>query len=70
MFYYDIDKKKMSLIFTQIYFAVTIDGTQIHQVFNADARTFRDVEVFAGDYFHPAADASYKNFIWHNLPGR
>ena len=30
--------------------------------------TFDDVKVFAGDNFYPAADASYKNLIWENLP--
>ena len=24
--------------------------------------------VFAGDNFNPAADASYKNLVWENLP--
>ena len=51
-----------------VYFSVTIDGDLIHQVLNTKLRTFRDVKVFAGDYFHPAADASYKNLIWNNLP--
>ena len=26
------------------------------------------MKVFAGDYFYPAADASYKNLVWENLP--
>ena len=26
------------------------------------------MKVFAGDNFDPAADASYKNLVWENLP--
>ena len=29
---------------------------------------FKNVKVFAGDNFYPAADASYKNLVWENLP--
>ena len=29
---------------------------------------FQDVKVFAGDSSHPAADASYKNLVWENIP--
>ena len=26
------------------------------------------MKVFAGDNYNPAADASYKNLVWENLP--
>ena len=29
---------------------------------------FKDVKVFAADNFYPAADASYKDLQWENLP--
>ena len=31
-------------------------------------KPFNDVKVFAGDKYYPAADASYKNLVWENLP--
>ena len=34
---------------------------------NKDPRAFKDVTVFAGDKFFPAADATYKNLIWENI---
>ena len=45
---------------------VTIDGKEAHKVENKDPRTFKDVKVFAGDNFHTASDASYKNLVWEN----
>ena len=30
--------------------------------------TFNNVRVFAGDNFSPAADASYRNLVWENIP--
>ena len=29
---------------------------------------YNDVKVFAGDNVFPAANASYKNLVWENLP--
>ena len=40
----------------------------MHRAQKNDFLTFDDVKVFAGDDFHPAADASYKNLKWENLP--
>ena len=51
----------------QVYFTVEIDGRLVVSKENADPREFRDVMVFAGDNFHPAADAQYKNLVWENL---
>ena len=31
-------------------------------------RTFYNLRVFAGDNFFPAADASYRNLVWENIP--
>ena len=50
-----------------MYFSITIDGLQVDSQENTNAQSFDDVEVFAGDSFYPAADASYKNLIWKNL---
>merc|ERR1719305_2168022 len=51
----------------KIYYSVSVDGKEIRRVENKDPRTFRDVKVFAGDNFHPAADATYRNLVWKNL---
>ena len=45
-----------------MFFTVTIDGREVHNVENTNPKTFTDVRVFAGDNFKPAADASYRNF--------
>ena len=47
-----------------------IDGKQIHKVKNSDPRTFDHVKVYAGDGFHPAADAEYMNLAWENMKGK
>ena len=47
-----------------------IDGKQIHKVKNSDPRTFDHVKVYAGDRFHPAADAEYMNLAWENMKGK
>ena len=46
---------------------ITINGEKVHSVENKDARSFKNVKVFAGDNFYTPADASYKNFVWENL---
>ena len=46
-----------------------VDGKQVHKVKNSDRTTFRDVKVYAGDRFHPAADARYKNLAWETMKG-
>ena len=50
-----------------MFFTVTINGKKVGSVENKDPRTFKDVKVFAGDNFHPAADATYRNLVWENL---
>ena len=47
---------------------VTIDGIVIHSAVNNNHLSYTDVKVFAGDNFHDAADASYRNLVWKNLP--
>ena len=47
-----------------------IDGKQVHKVKNSDPRTFDDVKVYAGDRFHPEADAEYMNLKWINMKGK
>ena len=46
---------------------MTVDGKQIWRQKNLDPRTFNDVKVLAGGDRY-AADASYRNFAWMNLP--
>ena len=46
-----------------------VDGKQVHKVKNSDRTTFRDVKVYAGDRFHPEADADYMNLEWENMKG-
>ena len=46
-----------------------IDGKEVHKAKNSQPETFRDVKVYAGDRFHPAAYAEYTNLLWENLPG-
>ena len=46
---------------------ITINGEKVHSVENKDARSFKNVKVFAGDNFYTPADASYKNLVWENL---
>ena len=36
---------------------------------NTDYRAVEDVKIFAGDDFHEAADAQYKNLVWSRLRG-
>ena len=36
---------------------------------NTDYRAVEDVKIFAGDDFHEAADAQYKNLVWSSLRG-
>ena len=48
---------------------VMIDGTVIHTIVLNDYWNFKDVKVFAGSGNGvAAADASYKNLVWENLP--
>ena len=35
---------------------------------NYRLKTFQNVKVFVGDNFHIAANASYKNLVWENIP--
>ena len=42
---------------------------KVHNIKNSNPRTFSNVKVFAGDNFHPAADASYKNLVWESSWG-
>ena len=35
---------------------------------NKDPRTFKNVQIFAGDKFHNPASATYKNLKYENLP--
>ena len=51
-----------------MYYTLTIDGKKIHSAENYVHWNYKDVTVFAGDDFHSAADASYKNLAWENLP--
>ena len=50
----------------QIYYTIKINGEEIKNVENSNPQSFKDVRVFAGDKFHRARDASYKNLIWKN----
>ena len=54
--------------FHQVYFIIEIDGREVHKIENRNAtKTFRDVQVYAGDSHIIAAEASYKNLFWENL---
>ena len=56
------------MFFCQVYFTVKIDGIKIGNVENKDPRTFKNVKIFAGDNFHNASSATYKNLEYKNLP--
>ena len=57
------------VFFCQVYFTVKIDGIKIRSVENKDPRTFKNVQIFAGDNFYNPAGATYKNLEYENLPG-
>ena len=50
------------------YYTLTIDGKLISSFPLLNPKTFNDVKVLAGDDFNPAANASFKNLVWENLP--
>ena len=56
------------VICQEYHYTVSIDGKLIRSFPITKPRTFNDMKVFAGDNFDPAADASYKNLVWENLP--
>ena len=49
-----------------MYYTININGEEIKNVENTNPQSYGDVKVFAGDNFHSACDASYKNLIWKN----
>ena len=53
--------------FYQVFYKVSVDGKQIQSVEIKAPKSYKNVKVFAGDNFHPEADASYKNLIWENF---
>lgn len=56
-----------SKLFGKFYYIINVNGKQIHRVENKNPRTFKDVRVFAGNKFYPAADASYKILDWNTI---
>ena len=48
-------------------YSVSVDGKEIGRAENKDPRVLKDVRVFAGTRFAPAADASYRHLVWENL---
>ena len=62
-----IDIRRNSLNYQKVYYSVKIDGREIFNIVNSDARLFRNVKVFVNDKFHPPTDATYKNLFWENL---
>ena len=51
----------------KVLYIINMNGEQVHSVENTNAKSFRNVKVFAGDEFHPPAVGTYKNFIWDNI---
>lgn len=43
-----------------------VDGKIVHNVKISQPARFQDVNVFAGDSYHPMADAEYWNLNWEN----
>lgn len=51
-----------------ILFTVKINGKQIHQMINRDARYFPNVKVYNGNPWRHPAKAIIKNLVYKNLP--
>ena len=48
---------------------VIIDGKEVHKIENRKpSKAFKNVKVFAGDPYHKASDASYRDLKWENIP--
>ena len=41
-----------------------VDGKQVHKAKDSVPTMWGNVLVYAGDRFHPAADAEYMNLAW------
>ena len=50
--------------FWQVLYLVYINGNEVHQAENIDARTFKDVRLFASADVRPPAKARYRNLVW------
>ena len=50
--------------FWQVLYLVYINGNEVHQAENTDARTFKDVRLFASADVRPPAKARYRNLVW------
>ena len=51
-------------MFWQVFYSVSVNGNEVHNVENNDPRTFQDVRVFASADARSAAKAKYRNLIW------
>ena len=62
-----ISRFKYTFPDVQVFYTVKVDGVTIKSVENTDARSFKDVKVFAGDNFYEPADGSYSKLIWESF---
>ena len=60
----------LDMILGSYHYNVKINGDEAKNVVNSRVELLEDVKVFAGDKFHPAADATYKNLIWESKGNR
>ena len=53
---------------SSVLYTIKLDGNQVYQVVNRDARYFPDVKVYKGNPWRNPALAFIKNFVYKNLP--
>ena len=51
----------------QVHYKISVDGEEKQSKINEDPREFRNVQLFASDYWHDSADAVYKNLCYENV---
>ena len=51
-----------------VLYTIRIDGRQVYQIINSDARYFENVYVYKGNPWRNPANVLIKNFIYKNLP--
>ena len=64
----EISQKPDSSDASVILYTIKLDGKQVYQIVNRDARYFPNVKVYQGDIWRYPAKAFIKNFVYNNLP--
>ena len=50
-----------------MHYKIAVDGEEKQNTINDDPREFRNVQLFASDYWHDSANAVYKNLCYENV---